>query len=119
MVKVIALAEANVSSRKGGPFAAAVIETASGKIVSMVANRVFATCDPTAHAEVSAIRDACQLLQKNRLTGHVLYTSCYPCPMCYGAIRWSGLEAVYYGATAEDATKVAGFADSDMYSELR
>lgn len=119
MQKVVETAAANVHSKLGGPFAAAVIVSATGEVVSMTGNRVFTQCDPTAHAEVTAIREACKAIGQPSLAGHTLLTSCYPCPMCYGAIRWAGLDAIYYGATPDDAARIAGFADEDMYREIR
>jgi guanine deaminase len=113
--RAIALAVENVASRRGGPFGALVARDAV--ILSEGTNLVTATGDPTAHAEVVAIREACRALQTHQLTGCVLYTSCEPCPMCLGAIYWARLDAVYYAATREDAAR-ASFDDDFIYREI-
>ncbi|MGB3518264.1 MAG: nucleoside deaminase [Elainellaceae cyanobacterium] len=99
----------------GGPFGAVIVK--DGKIIARGYNRVLTSNDPTAHAEVSVIRDACQQLQSFQLDGCELYTSCEPCPMCLGAIYWSRLDRVYYGNTKVDAA-AAGFDDQFIYDEL-
>ena len=100
----------------GGPFAAVVVR--EGKIVGEGANSVTVTNDPTAHAEVNAIRSAAKALRTFDLAGCELYSSCEPCPMCLAAAYWARLDAVYYGASAADAAR-AGFDDAFLYAELR
>jgi guanine deaminase len=115
MARAIQLAIENVRSGQGGPFGAVVAK--DGEIIAEGANRVTLTNDPTAHAEVQAIRQACQKLSFFELKGCELYTSCEPCPMCLGAIYWSRLSRVYFGSLAADATH-AGFDDSFIYREI-
>lgn len=114
MREAIRLSEENVA-RGGGPFGAVIAR--SGEIVATGVNRVTATNDPTAHAEVSAIREACSRLGTFDLSGCEIYSSCEPCPMCLGAIYWAHLDALYYGNNKEDARR-AGFDDSFIYDEL-
>ncbi len=114
--RAIALATRNVLTAVGGPFGAVIVH--EGKIVGEGANSVTATNDPTAHAEVNAIRAAAKSLGTFTLTGCQLYTSCEPCPMCLSAAYWARLDAVYYGASAADAAR-AGFDDAFLYAELR
>lgn len=101
---------------KGGPFGAIVVK--NGKIVGRGSNEVTSSMDPTAHAEVVAIRDACRNLNSFQLDGCELYTSCEPCPMCLGAIYWARPERVYYANTREDAANI-DFDDSMIYEELK
>jgi guanine deaminase len=115
MVRAIQLSIDNVLSGDGGPFGAVIVKNDS--IVAEGANRVTATNDPTAHAEVVAIRAACIKLGVFELTGCEIYTSCEPCPMCLGAIYWARLRRIYYGNVASDAAE-AGFDDSFIYREL-
>ncbi len=112
----IALAIENVATGKGGPFAAVIVR--DDRIVGEGANSVTATNDPTAHAEVNAIRAAAKALGTFTLAGCELYTSCEPCPMCLAAAYWARVDAVYYGASAADAAR-AGFDDALLYEELR
>ena len=114
MRQAIALAKENIKSG-GCPFGAIFVK--DGKVVAMGANRVTANNDPTAHAEVSAIRAACTKLGTFDLSGCVIYTSCEPCPMCLGAIYWAHLDKIYYGANQFDAASV-DFDDSFIYREL-
>jgi guanine deaminase len=114
--QAIALATRNVTSGNGGPFAALVVR--DGKVVAEGTNIVTATNDPTAHGEVTAIRNACKALNTFSLEDCELYTSCEPCPMCLAASHWARLDAVYYAASAEDAAK-AGFDDAFLYDEFR
>jgi guanine deaminase len=114
--RAIALATQNVTTGAGGPFGAVIVR--EGKIVGEGANSVTATNDPTAHAEVNAIRVAAKALGTFTLAGCDLYTSCEPCPMCLAAAYWSHVENVYYGASAADAAR-AGFDDAFLYEELR
>jgi guanine deaminase len=115
MARAIQLSLENVRSGRGGPFGAVIVK--GGNIVAETANRVTATNDPTAHAEVLAIRQACQKLACFELKGCDLYTSCEPCPMCLGAIYWAHIDKVYFGSLAADAAK-SGFDDSAIYAEI-
>ncbi|MGI8741588.1 MAG: nucleoside deaminase [Bryobacteraceae bacterium] len=115
MQRAIELALENVRSGRGGPFAAVVVR--DGKIAGQGVNSVTATNDPTAHAEVLAIREACSHLGNFQLSGYDLYTTCEPCPMCLGAIYWARLDRVYYGGTREDAAHI-GFDDAFIYDQL-
>ena len=109
------LARDNLVTNVGGPFGAVVVK--DGEIVGRGSNHVLANNDPTAHAEVTAIRDACKNLGTYDLTGCEIYTSCYPCPMCLSAIIWANIKKVYYGNTKEDAARI-GFRDDFIYSFL-
>lgn len=109
------LAEQNVVSLKGGPFGAVIVK--DGAVVARSANKVTSTNDPTAHAEVAAIRLACTELETFDLSGCVIYTSCEPCPMCLAAIYWARIGAIYYGNTKQDAA-AAGFDDQFIYEEF-
>ncbi len=115
MVRAIQLSIDNVTSGNGGPFGAVVVK--DGKAISEACNRVTATNDPTAHAEVLAIREACQKLKTFDLKGCELYTSCEPCPMCLGAIYWAHLDRVFFGNCAADAREI-GFSDAFIYEEI-
>lgn len=115
MARAIALSLENVQQRAGGPFAAVVIK--DGKIIAEGANAVTATNDPTAHAEILAIREACRKLQSFDLQGCEIYTSCEPCPMCLGAIYWARPARVYFANSAADAAR-AGFDDAFIYQEI-
>jgi guanine deaminase len=114
--RAIALATENVASGRGGPFGAVIVY--EGKIVGEGVNSVTATNDPTAHAEVNAIRAAAKALGTFTLVGCELYTSCEPCPMCLAASYWARLDAIHYGACAADAAR-AGFDDAFLYGEFR
>ena len=103
-------------SGRGGPFGAVVVK--DGRVIAAGTNSVTSTNDPTAHAEVIAIREACRVLGTFQLTGCEIYTSCEPCPMCLGAIYWARPDRVYFAATASDAAD-AGFDDSLIYEELK
>jgi guanine deaminase len=116
MRHAITLALENIRSGRGGPFAALV--TKDGKVIAEGANSVTATNDPTAHAEIVAIRAACKALGNFQLTGCDLYTSCEPCPMCLGAIYWARPARVFYAGVAADAAE-AGFDDALIYEELQ
>ena len=115
MARAIQLSVDNVLSGQGGPFGAVIVK--NGRVVAEGANRVTATNDPTAHAEVIAIRQACSRLGTFELKECELYTSCEPCPMCLGAIYWARLDRIYYGSLAADAAH-AGFDDSFIYREI-
>ncbi|HWF12313.1 MAG TPA: nucleoside deaminase [Candidatus Acidoferrales bacterium] len=116
MQEAIERAVKNVRSGQGGPFGAVVVK--SGRVIAAGANSVTTTNDPTAHAEVIAIREACRALGTFQLTGCEIYTSCEPCPMCLGAIYWARPDRVFFAATANDAA-AAGFDDSFIYEELK
>ncbi len=115
MRMAIELSEQNVKQSAGGPFGAVIVK--NGKLVAGSANMVIPQNDPTAHAEVSAIRLACQKLGTYNLEGCVIYTSCEPCPMCLGAIYWARIDTIYYGNTRTDAADI-GFDDNFIYDEL-
>lgn len=115
MRRAIKLARNGMNNGTGGPFGAIIVK--DGEIVGEGCNRVTSTNDPTAHAEVVAIRAACRNLNDFQLDGCVLYTSCYPCPMCLGAIYWARLDKIYYAATHLDAEAV-GFDDKFIYEEI-
>ena len=116
MARAIELSVENVRSGKGGPFGTVVVK--DGAILAEAANRVTSTNDPTAHAEVLAIRQACEKLAHFELKGCDLYTSCEPCPMCLGAIYWARIDRVYFGCVAGDAAR-AGFDDSAIYEQIQ
>lgn len=111
----IKLADKNVKKNIGGPFGAVIVK--KGKVIAKSANKVTLKNDPTAHAEVSAIRIACKKLKTFDLQGCIIYTSCEPCPMCLSAIYWSHLDEIYYANTKEDAARI-GFDDQFIYEEI-
>ena len=115
MARAIALAVENVRAGRGGPFAAVVVK--DGAVVASGTNLVTSVGDPTAHAEVVAIREACRALRSFQLAGCELYATCEPCPMCLGAIYWARPARVYFAASREDAA-AAGFDDAFIYREL-
>lgn len=115
MRRAIELARLGMDAGIGGPFGAVVVK--DGRIVGEGSNCVTSTNDPTAHAEVVAIRDACKNLGTFQLDGCTIYTSCEPCPMCLGAIYWSRPAAIFFAGTREDAA-AAGFDDEHFYDEL-
>ncbi len=115
MRQAIDLATANVTSGRGGPFGAVIVR--AGEIVATGVNLVTATNDPTAHAEVTAIRRAAAELGTFLLSGCELYSSCEPCPMCLAAAYWSRMDAIFFGNSAADAAS-AGFDDSRIYAEV-
>jgi tRNA(Arg) A34 adenosine deaminase TadA len=115
MAEALRLATENVLAGRGGPFAAII--TRGDDIVSRGSNLVTSSNDPTAHAEVTAIRRACITLNTFQLVGCEIYTTCEPCPMCLGAIYWARLDRIYFAATREDAA-LAGFDDSLIYREV-
>ena len=116
MRMAVALATENVRSGKGGPFGAVIVR--DGEVVAAEANTVTGTSDPTAHAEINAIRAACAKLGTFQLDGCDVYTSCEPCPMCLAALYWSRCARIFYGNTAQDAA-AAGFDDSFLYDEVQ
>lgn len=106
-----------ISNNEGGPFGA-VITDKEGNIIANSHNQVLKNNDPTAHAEIMAIRDACKKLNTYDLSNYILYTSCEPCPMCLSAIIWSNIKEIYYACTREDASKI-GFRDDIIYEYLK
>jgi len=114
MRRAIELSKESVKTG-GGPFGAVIVK--AGKIIAEAANSVTQTNDPTAHAEVNAIRQAARKLKTFELSGCEIYTSCEPCPMCLGAIYWAHLDKIYFGNTKQDAKEI-GFDDSFIYEEI-
>ena len=108
-------ADQNLKTNAGGPFGACIVK--NGEIIGRGSNHVLANNDPTAHAEIMAIRDACNNIGSYDLKGCELYTSCYPCPMCLSAIIWANIDKVYYGNTKEDAAEI-GFRDDFIYKYI-
>lgn len=115
MKRAIALSEQNVSTAKGGPFGAVIV--LNDKIIGEGTNLVTCHNDPTAHAEVEAIRAACSFMKNYDLSGASIYTSCEPCPMCLSAIYWARIEKIYYANTRMDAAKIQ-FDDDLIYNEI-
>lgn len=109
------LSDDNLKTNVGGPFGACIVK--NGEIIGKGSNHVLKNNDPTAHAEIMAIRDACKNINSYDLSGCELYTSCYPCPMCLSAIIWSNIKKVYYGNTKEDAANI-GFRDDFIYNYI-
>ncbi|RZL13766.1 MAG: nucleoside deaminase [Pedobacter sp.] len=116
MRMAIKLSEQNVLQSLGGPFGAVIVK--NGKVIGKSANMVNTTNDPTAHAEVAAIRLACKKIKSYDLTGAVVYTSCEPCPMCLAALYWSKVDKIYYGNTKKDAAAI-DFEDDFIYQEIK
>lgn len=115
MEEAIALAEKGIKNNEGGPFGCVIVK--DDKIIGRGNNMVTSTNDPTAHAEIIAIRDACKNLASYQLEDCEIYTSCEPCPMCLGAIYWARPKVIYYGNSRKDAAKI-GFDDSMIYDEI-
>jgi guanine deaminase len=115
MEKAIRVSQQMMRAGKGGPFGAVVV--CNGKIVATGHNQVTSTNDPTAHAEIVAIREACKKLKTFQLEDCELYTSCEPCPMCLSAIYWARIKRIYFGNTRQDAAKI-GFDDDFIYQEI-
>ncbi len=115
MERAVQKALANIRETSGGPFAALI--TNGDRVVAEGVNAVVPENDPTAHAEVQAIRSACAALKTVSLKGHVLYSTCLPCPMCLAAAHWAGIERIYYALSSEDAERM-GFKDADLYEML-
>ena len=111
------LANKGIEKKEGGPFGAVIVNK-EGKIISTGNNKVLKTNDPTAHAEIVAIRKACSKLKTNDLSNYTLYSSCEPCPMCLSAIIWANIKNVYYGCTRKDAGEI-GFRDDMIYEYLK
>ena len=116
MLRAIELSRKGMENNEGGPFGCVIVK--DGKIIGEGNNCVTSTNDPTAHAEVVAIRDACKNLNAYQLDGCEVYTSCEPCPMCLGAIYWARPEKIYYANTRTDASAI-GFDDSLIYEEIK
>ena len=110
-------AERGIEQKEGGPFGAIIIDK-NGNIIGNGNNQVVKEKDPTAHAEIVAIREACKKLDTQDLSGCILYTSCEPCPMCLSAIIWANIKTIYYGCTKEDAGKI-GFRDDKIYEYIK
>ena len=110
------LSEENLKTNNGGPFGACIVK--DDKIIGKGVNHVLKDNDPTAHAEIVAIREACKEINSHNLSGCEIYTSCYPCPMCLSAIIWSNIKVVYYGNTKKDASDI-GFRDEVIYNYIR
>ena len=110
------LSDDNLKTNVGGPFGACIVK--DGKIIGKGSNHVLSNNDPTAHAEIMAIRDACKNINSYDLSGAELYTSCYPCPMCLSATIWSNIKKVYYGNTKEDVANI-GFRDDFIYKFMK
>ncbi len=117
MKKAICNAEKGILNNEGGPFGAVIVDK-MGNIISNGNNKVIMQNDPTAHAEIVAIREACKKLNKYDLSDYTIYTSCEPCPMCLSAIIWSNIKNVYYGCTKQDAGEI-GFRDDVIYEYLK
>ena len=115
MKRALELASKNASSTDGGPFGALVVK--DGVIISKAGNSVAPDNDPTAHAEINAIREACKKLGSFDLSGSLLYTSCEPCPMCLAAAYWAKIDKIYFSANRHDAAK-AGFSDAFIYDQF-
>lgn len=115
MQRAIELSKSNVSSMKGGPFGAVVVY--KGNIIGEGTNLVTCSNDPTAHAEIEAIRAACKQIKNFELSGAEIYTSCEPCPMCLSAIYWARISKIYYANTRSDAAKIQ-FDDALIYNEI-
>jgi guanine deaminase len=115
MREAISLSLEGSRGGRGGPFGCVVVR--AGTVVGRGSNQVTSTCDPTAHAEVVAIRDACKKLSTFQLSDCVLYASCEPCPMCLSAIYWARIPEVYYGNTRQDAAEI-GFDDELIYQQI-
>lgn len=115
MQRAIDISRKGMESNDGGPFGAVVVK--NGKIIAEGNNKVTSSNDPTAHAEVVAIRNACEALGTFQLDGCIIYTSCEPCPMCLGAIYWARPDKMFYACTKEDAARI-GFDDDFIYKEI-
>jgi guanine deaminase len=115
IMKAISIAQKGLDNNSGGPFGAVVVR--NNEVIAKGSNQVTSTNDPSAHAEIVAIRRACKKLGTFQLTGCQIYSSCEPCPMCLGAIYWARPDALYFASTREDAAQ-AGFDDSFIYSQI-
>jgi len=116
MKRAVELSDIAIESNKGGPFGAVIVK--DGKIIGEGYNMVTSTNDPTAHAEIVAIRNACKRVSAFHLEGCEIYTSCEPCPMCLSAIYWAHIDIIYYANSHKDAERI-DFSDSFIYKEIR
>ena len=116
MLEAIRLSKSGMDNNEGGPFGCVIVK--NDIIIGRGNNKVLCNNDPTAHAEITAIRDACKNLNSFQLDGCEIYTSCEPCPMCLGAIYWARPKIVYYANNRDDAAKI-GFDDSMIYTEMK
>lgn len=116
MREAVELSRKHMIKGHGGPFGAVIVK--NGKVIGRGWNKVTSSNDPTAHAEVSAIREACSKLKTFDLSGAVIFTSCEPCPMCLSAIYWARISGIYYGNTRKDAAKI-NFDDEFLYKEIK
>lgn len=114
MLQAVKEALNGVKHNHGGPFGAAIVK--DGKIIAKAHNQVIKNSDPTAHAEINAIKKASKKLKTFDLSGCEIYTTCMPCPMCLGAIKWANIKTLYYGATSKDADAI-GFRDQEFYEK--
>ena len=110
-------AQKGIESKSGGPFGAVIVDK-NGQIIAKGHNEVLSTKDPTAHAEIVAIRKACEKIGKSDLSEYTIYSSCEPCPMCLSAIIWANIKKIYYGGTRQDAAKI-GFRDDAIYEYIK
>ena len=110
-------ADKGIENKEGGPFGAVIVDK-EGNIIANGNNKVLKDKDPTAHAEIVAIREACKVLNTNNLSECILYSSCEPCPMCLSAIIWANIKKVYFGCTKNDAANI-GFRDNDIYEFIK
>ena len=117
MKKAKEMADKGMQNKEGGPFGAVIVDK-NNKIIAYGNNKVLKNNDPTAHAEITAIREACKKLNTYDLSEYTLYTSCEPCPMCLSAIIWANIKNVYYGCTKKDAGEI-GFRDDMIYEYLK
>ena len=109
------LSEKNLRTKNGGPFGACIVK--DGKVIGKGSNSVIVNNDPTAHAEIMAIREACKAINSHDLSGCIIYTSCFPCPMCLSAIIWANIKKVYYGNLRTDAKNI-GFRDQHIHNSI-
>ena len=117
MEEAIKEAEVGTKNQVGGPFGVVIVDK-EGNIIAKEHNQVIKTNDPTAHAEINAIRSACKKLGTKVLKDCIMYSTCEPCPMCLSAIIWSSIKTVYYGSTRKDASSI-GFKDDDIYEHIK
>ncbi len=117
LLQALGKARITMNNDEGGPFGAVIVDPSSGEVY-VASNTVLGSHDPTAHAEVNAIREACRQKGTHDLSGCILLTTCYPCPMCLSAIIWANIKEVYYGCTAQDAEAI-GFRDDFIYRYIQ
>lgn len=116
--KALDEAKSGVMSGDGGPFGAVIVNEKTNKVVCTAHNMVLSTKDPTSHAEISCIREACKILNTFDLSGHIMFSTCEPCPMCFGAIHWARLSKCHYASLSKEAAD-AGFSDKEIYDAIR